>query len=74
MIREDINSQELEAWANEIIPGDIVIKPTTALQVHRGVLTRDILDYYSLAAFWLELTQDAYGEVVRAKGIFDLED
>ena len=27
-----------------------------------------------MATFWLELTQGAYGEVIRAKGIFDLVD
>ncbi|MDY6783908.1 MAG: GTP-binding protein [Cyanobacteriota bacterium] len=48
--------------------------PKTSLQIHRGVLTGQILDFDSLATFWLELTQGAYGEVLRAKGIFDLED
>ncbi|MGD2183719.1 GTP-binding protein [Lusitaniella coriacea] len=48
--------------------------PKTSLQIHRGILTGQILDFDSLATFWLELTQGAYGEVVRAKGIFDLED
>ena len=37
-------------------------------------MTGEILDFDSLATFWLELTQGAYGEVVRAKGIFDLVD
>ena len=38
------------------------------------MLTGEILDFDSLATFWLELTQGAYGEVFRAKGIFDLVD
>ena len=74
IIPEDTNGTELETWADEIIPGDIIAKPTTALQIHRGVLTGEILDFDSLATFWLELTQGAYGNVVRAKGIFDLVD
>ena len=75
IIPDDIDSKELKAWADEIIPGDrITKKPTTALQIHHGILTGEILDFDSLATFWLELTQCAYGEVVRAKGIFDLVD
>ena len=74
IIPEDTDSTELETWANEIISGDCTTKTTTALQIHRGVLTGEILDFDSLATFWLELTQGAYGEVVRAKGIFDLVD
>ena len=74
IIPDDTDSKELKTWADEIIPGDFTTKPTTALQIHRGVLTGEILDFDSLATFWLELTQGAYGEVVRAKGIFDLVD
>ena len=74
IISDDTDSTELKTWADEIIPGDSIPKPTTALQIHRGVLTGEILDFDSLATFWLELTQGAYGEVVRTKGIFDLVD
>ncbi len=74
IIPGDTDSAELKTWADEIIPGDPITKPTTALQIHRGVLTGEILDFDSLATFWLELTQGAYGEVVRVKGIFDLVD
>ncbi|MGB7518443.1 MAG: hypothetical protein WA896_02285 [Spirulinaceae cyanobacterium] len=74
IIPEDNDSTELETWADEVIPGNNITKPTIALQIHRGVLTGEILDFDSLATFWLELTQGAYGEVVRAKGIFDLVD
>lgn len=74
IITDDTDSKELKTWADEIIPGDRITKPITALQIHRGVLTGEILDFDSLATFWLELTQGAYGEVVRTKGIFDLVD
>ena len=74
IIPNDKDSAELKTWADEIIPGNNITKPTKALQIHRGILTGEILDFDSLATFWLELTQGAYGEVVRAKGIFDLAD
>ena len=74
IIPEDTNSSELRTWADEIIPGNCIIKPFTTLQIHRGVLTGEVFDFESLATFWLELTQSAYGRVVRAKGIFDLVD
>jgi hypothetical protein len=68
------NDPELETWADEIIVGNQNTELTTTWQIHRGVLTGEILDFDSLATFWLELTQGAYGEVVRAKGIFDFVD
>jgi hypothetical protein len=68
------DNKELESWADEVVSGNNITKPTNALQIHRGVLTGEILDFDSLATFWLELTQGAYGEVIRAKGIFDLVD
>ena len=74
IIPKDTDSEELKTWADEIIPGNNITKTTQALQIHHGVLTGEILDMNSLATFWLELTQGAYGEVVRAKGIFDLVD
>ncbi len=74
IIPGDTDSKELETWADEIIPGNKITKPTKALQIQRGILTGEILDFDSLATFWLELTQGAYGEVFRAKGIFDLVD
>jgi hypothetical protein len=74
IISADANNTEFKTWADEVVSGNQVTKLTTSLQIHRGVLTGEILDFASLATFWLEMTQGAYGEVVRAKGIFDLED
>ncbi|NEO40948.1 MAG: GTP-binding protein [Moorea sp. SIOASIH] len=73
IIPGDTDSTELNTWADEVIPGNNITRPTTA-QIHRGVLTGEILDFDSLATFWLELTQGAYGEVARVKGLFDLVD
>ncbi len=74
IIPGDTDSTELKTWADEVVLGNQINELTTPLQIHRGVLTGEILDFDSLATFWLELTQGAYGEVVRAKGIFDLVD
>ncbi|PSB10268.1 GTPase, G3E family protein [Pleurocapsa sp. CCALA 161] len=74
IISPDANNTEFTTWADEVVSGNQITKLTTSLQIHRGVLTGEILDFDSLATFWLEMTQGAYGEVVRAKGIFDLED
>ncbi|MBW4534198.1 MAG: GTP-binding protein [Pleurocapsa minor HA4230-MV1] len=74
IISPDANNTELTTWADEIVSGNQITKLTTSWQIHRGVLTGEILDFDSLATFWLELTQGAYGEVLRVKGMFDLED
>ena len=74
IIPADTENTELNAWADEVIVGNNITNSTTDLQIHRGLLTGEILDFDSLATFWLELTQGAYGEVIRVKGIFDLVD
>jgi hypothetical protein len=74
IISADANNTEFKTWADKVVLGNQITKLTTSWQIHRGVLTGEILDFDSLATFWLEMTQGAYGEVVRAKGIFDLED
>lgn len=74
IISADANNTEFKTWADEVVSGNQITELTTSWQIHRGVLTGEILDFDSLATFWLEMTQGAYGEVVRAKGIFDLED
>jgi len=74
IIPPNTDNTELKTWADEIISGNQTTESISSWQIHRGVLTGEILDFDSLATFWLELTQGAYGEVVRAKGIFDLVD
>ena len=72
---EDGNNSELRKWADEIVLGVATISyPKMSLDIYRGILTGEILDFDSLATFWLELIQGAYGEVIRAKAIFDLAD
>jgi hypothetical protein len=74
IISVDANNIEFKTWADKVVLGNQITNSETSWQIHRGVLTGEILDFDSLATFWLEMTQGAYGEVVRAKGIFDLED
>lgn len=60
-------------WASEVIQGH----PSTNRQVAqlwRAPLSGQVFDPPSLDTFWQELTQGAYGEVHRAKGIFELAD
>ncbi len=42
------------------------------MQIHRNLLTGEIIDWTSLTLFWFELIQGAYGDIIRAKGIFDI--
>ncbi|MCU0532475.1 MAG: GTP-binding protein [Hydrococcus sp. Prado102] len=64
------------AWADEVIPGNNIEtdKLDKQIQIHRGVLTGEILDFASLAVFWYELIGGAYGEILRVKGIFEIAD
>jgi hypothetical protein len=66
------------SWADEVIPSIGLEHQETIdknpLQVHRGILTGEVLDYTSLMTFWSELTQNAYGEIQRIKGIFNIFD
>jgi hypothetical protein len=69
----------LNAWADEVIPGSsyetqssVEKSNSDRLEVHRGVLTGEILDFASLETFWQEVAGGAYGEIIRAKGIFEI--
>jgi hypothetical protein len=68
-------------WADEVIPSVLSDAPEKfnlniekSLQIHRGILTGEVLDYASLDTFWQELIQRAYGEIIRVKGIFNIFD
>lgn len=72
----EIQNTGFHAWANEVIPGNSlkIVKLDKQIQIHRGVLTGEILDFASLETFWQELVEGAYGEIIRVKGIFDIMD
>jgi hypothetical protein len=70
----NIEQTEWQEWADTIAIGaasQIEPKPS---QLWRSPLTGQVLDPASLNTLWYELTQGAYGQVQRAKGIFDLAD
>lgn len=74
--QNDENAQ-IREWADRIIVGHQGVEmipelPDDELQIHRGLLTGEIVDWTSLTVFWFELIGGAYGRVKRAKGIFEI--
>ena len=63
-----------ELWADAIVFGNQSTLDVEAAQLWRAPLSGQVFDPPSLDTFWQELTQGAYGEVHRAKGIFELAD
>lgn len=64
-------------WASEIISGAEVhdtIYIDNSTQIWRVPLSGEVIDEDSLVEFWYEVTNGAYGNVTRAKGIFDVND
>ncbi|MEL7035204.1 MAG: GTP-binding protein [Cyanobacteria bacterium J06592_8] len=78
IIPSSSQNTEWENWADSAILGNKnIAEPVSkihnySVQIHRNLLTGEILDWTSLSVFWFELIQGAYGEVIRAKGIFDI--
>ncbi|MGC9505913.1 GTP-binding protein [Baaleninema sp.] len=60
-------------WADETVTG-LEMPWDTLSELQRLLLTSEVLDPASLDVFWQELTLGAYGDVKRAKGIFNLAD
>lgn len=69
-----LKDSEWQPWANEIVPGEAVETVTTQAQLWRSPMTGQVHDFDSLKILWFELTQGAYGQVFRAKGIFEIHD
>jgi hypothetical protein len=70
----NIQNTGWHAWADEVVPG-VIAEPTEGKpELWRAPISGQVLDPASLDVFWYELTQGAYGNVNRAKGIFDLAD
>ncbi len=74
----DWQNTGLNAWADEVIPGNsyenqsnLETSISDRFEIHRGVMTGEVLDFASLETFWDELIGGAYGEIIRAKGIFE---
>jgi hypothetical protein len=73
IVPSGLASSEWHDWADELIvaeySGDF-----HDLQIWRSPFTGQVFDPASLNVLWYEITQGAYGEVVRCKGLFDLFD
>ena len=63
-----------QLWADTVIQGNPSTLDLQAAQLWRAPLSGQVFDSPSLDTFWQELTQGAYGEVHRAKGIFEQSD
>lgn len=69
-----------QTWADETIVGCPMTLPGWAdldrqdWQFQRGLLGAEPLEFASLATFWRELTQGAYGRILHVKGLFNLHD
>ncbi|MGY6528745.1 MAG: GTP-binding protein [Cyanobacterium sp.] len=79
IVNPEENQDKWKPLTNNIIVNQaITIKPRlphfSDLQIHRATLTGEVLDFSSLETFWQELTLGAYGDIFRAKGIFNIMD
>lgn len=74
LVAEENQDAGLQGWANEVIRGNQSTLDLESAQVWRAPLSGQVFDPPSLDTFWQELTQGAYGEVHRAKGIFELSE
>ncbi|MBW4550176.1 MAG: GTP-binding protein [Aphanocapsa sp. GSE-SYN-MK-11-07L] len=62
---------DFHAWADQTVEGISIPELPESPQLMRAVLTGQVFDAASLNVFWFELTEAAYGQIQRAKGIFD---
>ena len=60
-------------WADEIIEVAMPL-PSRNLEVWRSPLRGQVFDPNSLNIFWEELTEGAYGDIQRAKGVVEIVD
>lgn len=65
---------EYHSWADKIITGANIDTGIISNQLWRVPTIGQVIDEDSLHEFWYEVTHGAYGQVSRAKGIFDVAD
>ena len=73
LVPSGLTASEWHDWADEIVPVKYDLD-FHDLQIWRSPFTGQVFDPSSLNVLWYEITQGAYGEVTRVKGIFDLFD
>lgn len=76
VVPPDLQQSEWHDWALELVPGNAIATPSVANppQVWCTSLTGQVLDPPSLDEILIEITEGAYGNVHRLKGIFELPD
>jgi hypothetical protein len=65
---------EYQSWAEQIVRGATINTSSIPTKLWRVPTQGQVIDEESLGEFWYEITQGAYGQVTRAKGIFDVAD
>ena len=73
VLTDQIKDSEYHHWADEIIPG-IPNKTDLSANLWRVVTEGQVVDEDSLEEFWYETIHGAYGDVSRAKAVFDVND
>ncbi len=61
-------------WADQVVEGLPVSEDLPKPHLWRAPLSGQVLDPASLEVFWFELLGGAYGQIYRAKGIFEMPD
>jgi hypothetical protein len=74
IVPKGLTESEWHDWATEILISEVTEMNAVLTASPRWDLTGEILDPASLNVFWDELIQGAYGDVARAKGIFEVVD
>ncbi|BAZ14428.1 hypothetical protein NIES4071_62720 [Calothrix sp. NIES-4071] len=70
---KDNKDSPLSQWAPDVVYG-APVNIDNPTQIWRVPLSGEVIDEDSLVEFWYEVTNGAYGNVTRAKGIFDVND
>ncbi|MBW4645672.1 MAG: GTP-binding protein [Goleter apudmare HA4340-LM2] len=69
-----LRDSEYHSWAEKIVPGAPIDISISQTQLWRAPSIGQVIDEDSLQELWYEITHGAYGQVSRAKGIFDVAD
>jgi hypothetical protein len=74
LVADDDSDSGWSLWADQVVRGNPSPVKLPSVQIWRAPLSGQVFDPPSLDTLWQELIQGAYGEVQRAKGIFELAD
>jgi hypothetical protein len=74
IVPKGLTQSEYHNWATQTLISEVTANNVALTASPRFGLIGEVLDPASLNIFWDELIQGAYGEVARAKGIFEIVD